>query len=362
MSQQQSYGFVSSRRGYPGQRDGIGYYETGSYINDSGLAKQIADITPSGTAFVAQIDNVAPSAHADGTYVITINGVDSTFTAATSSLAAIIAALIASINTAALGVTATDHAGAHTSIDLTANVAGVPFTTAVSGSGSSMTLTHPTVNVGIGTVWSYTVNGILVSYTGVSGDTALSIRDGLIKVHRALASLETVATANPSGSKVRLTAFVPGTGFTALAVTNTSVGAITANGTPQTIPFGSAVVKRTGAGTTDQSAMLPSGSGQLFLGVAERIHSNVDPVNATDVITPGSVMTVGRRGLYIVAVEGAVAVGDPVYFRHASGAGGTVLGAWRNSSDTSSATQVTQAIFRSSTVGADTAVVEFSLP
>lgn len=76
----------------------------------------------------------------------------------------------------------------------------------------------------------------------------------------------------------------------------------------------------------------------------------------------GSTAPLIRRGLVWVKVEEIVAAGDPVFVRHASGAGGTALGAFRKSADTATAAQLPSAIYRTSAAANGLALVEINLP
>jgi hypothetical protein len=327
----------------------------------------VSDVIPGTFTATAQVDNVAVpgSPGASTTYTITINGVSSSFTSSSSTQAQVVAGLVAAVNAqSGLGVTASNHASANTSVDLTANTAGVPFTTSVS---SGLTLTHTTANIGTGTVYNFTLNGILVQYTCVYTDTAASIRDGLISALRGMQLFEGVVAANPSGLYVSLTSEVPGTAFTLVAGTNTTTAAVTANTSPVFIPFGSAIVKRTGAGSYDRSGSLPSATGQNFVGIAERIHTLVDPMqsypNSTS-IAPGEDMSVGYQGRWYVTVEVAVSAEDPAYFRTTANGSLTQLGAWRNNSDSGNADAVPNgsARFKTSAAAGGIAELQINIP
>jgi hypothetical protein len=70
-----------------------------------------------------------------------------------------------------------------------------------------------------------------------------------------------------------------------------------------------------------------------------------------------------RKGRVWVNAETAMTDGAAPFVRFASGAGGTVLGSFRNSADTASAAQMpsTQAVVRGTTTGAGYAVIELDL-
>lgn len=106
--------------------------------------------------------------------------------------------------------------------------------------------------------YTFTVDGVTVTYTSDASATLAEIRDGLIDAFRALQSLEEIAFVNPSGNNVRVTAKTPGTAITVTNVANTTVGAVQANVASAEIPFGRAVCKRLGA--NERSAHLPSGA------------------------------------------------------------------------------------------------------
>jgi hypothetical protein len=61
---------------------------------------------------------------------------------------------------------------------------------------------------------------------------------------------------------------------------------------------------------------------------------------ANDAVLAGDTMNVLEEGTAWVRCEEAMAVGDPVFARYASGGGGTVLGYVRNDADTSTCLQI----------------------
>jgi len=98
------------------------------------------------TFAVAQVDNIDVTGTTDGTYTVSINGVEVSFVASSNSAAEIRDGLVSAINGSGEPVTATPGGG--DDLDITADVAGVSFTTVlVSNPGTSMTLTTPTPNV-----------------------------------------------------------------------------------------------------------------------------------------------------------------------------------------------------------------------
>ncbi len=352
-------------RGFPGQRQGMGH-KARSMVNDTGAVRQVHDVVVINVP-TAQVDRVTITGTTDGTYTVTINGVGHDFVASSSTDTEIRDGLQAAIIAGSQPVTPTDVST--DALAITADVAGVPFTIAVTGPGGpDITTAVTTANVGGTTVFTFTVDvgsgALPVTYTGLAGDlTTVQIRDGLLAAARAEQSFENRVAFNPTGTDtIRATALVQGTGFTlAESDANLTNAAITANVATITIPFGRAVVNRSGAGTTERSAALPTSTGQTFAGVAERIHSNVDPSAASPADDIGAIaafqdMTVIKEGEVIVEVEEAVLESDNVFFRHTAGAGEN-LGTFRTDADTADADQITNARWVSRTTGAGLAVL-----
>lgn len=184
---------------------------------------------------------------------------------------------------------------------------------------------------------------ISVLYHSSGAPDLAEIRDGLIKVARAIPELSDKVFANvAAAAALSLTSVKAGVPFTtAEADANLTLANTVANVTTQPIPFGRAVVR----GTTGSSSVeLPSSAGQLLEGLVERVHTNVDPIEGyADEVAPFQDMSIGYQGQWWVRVEQDVLVTDPVFFRHTAGAGGTQLGAWRKDADTATADQVTNA-------------------
>jgi hypothetical protein len=350
-----------------------------TYINDAGLQAQTTDIVLVPFAKVAQIATVSVPAsptQSVQTYTVVLNGVSSSYVSgATPTQGQISAGLLAALQ-ANFGTVNSAFAftGGSTNIVITAAVAGAPFTSSVSQSGgTAITLATTTANFGQGTVYSFSLSNAnvatqTVSYTCVLSDSTSSVRDGLINAMRA-AGVDGIGYANPAGLNVRLVSNTPGLAFTLTPVLNCSTAAVLANVASSFVPFGFAVVKRTGANSNDKSASLPTASGQFFLGIAQRDSSAVDPMlagtSATNALAypPFRAMTVGYRGRWYAVAETAVAVGDPVYFRTASGANGTQPGAFGNVSDSGTCDLVATARWMSSTTSTgQIAEIELALP
>jgi hypothetical protein len=80
------------------------------------------------------------------------------------------------------------------------------------------------------------------------------------------------------------------------------------------------------------------------------------------VVRANSMAPVGRVVRVLVTVEETVKDGDPVYVRYASGSGGSQLGSFRTSADSSTAALLPNACYRSDASAAGLAVCEINLP
>lgn len=120
-------------------------------------------------------------------------------------------------------------------------------------------------------------------------------------------------------------------------------------------------------GANERTCKAPASAGDVAKGIG------ITPYRATQMPgwPPGGTATHYQAGETIgaisqgrvwVKVEEIVAIGDPVFVRHASGAGGTVLGSFRKSADTATATQLTGAIYLTAAAAAGLALVEINLP
>lgn len=98
------------------------------------------------------------------------------------------------------------------------------------------------------------------------------------------------------------------------------------------IPFGVFVVK--GGSVGDPGCVLPTASTvKLVLGPVVHSHAYSKGINGelgTSGLKPKAVLNILVKGRIWVLSETDAAVGDPVFVRYASGAGGTQLGAVRN--------------------------------
>lgn len=131
----------------------------------------------------------------------------------------------------------------------------------------------------------------------------------------------------------------------------------------EAIAFGLGVTREAGAADDrPPGASLPDAAGDvtsgLFLGIARAdttIEQAATPIGYATDQEFGFV----RMGHVWVNAEPVVALGDPLFIRHAAGGGGSQLGASRNDADTASAARVPGASFRSATAAvANLALVE----
>lgn len=119
------------------------------------------------------------------------------------------------------------------------------------------------------------------------------------------------------------------------------------------INFGRAVVR----GTADNQAILPSASGQAFLGVTE--YTTAWAANASDVhlYQENREMNILDFGRIFVVCEDGCVPGDDVFFRHTTGTG-TTIGAFRTDADTATADQVSGASWESTTSAGDIGLIK----
>lgn len=229
----------------------------------------------------------------------------------------------------------------------------------VNDSGSAKQISSLVIDtVTDSTAYTFTFEGASISITSGVDSTAASIRDLLIDAARASDDVNNMATVQPHGDDVYFTARVAGDTFTVADSDSklTSSNSVQAAGTPQALPFGRMVVKRTGGNSVDASCMLPSAAGQIQLGVAERMVNQVSASSAAAEYAPFHTVSILRQGRILVAVEGAVTVGAAAFFRYTA-SGSLPVGGF-SVTDDGSTDPVTGGTFQSSTTGAGLAVLE----
>ena len=149
-------------------------------------------------------------------------------------------------------------------------------------------------------------------------------------------------------------------------------GQVDGNGSPEERSYAAGVDITNGRlvvmGAADGRCRLPTAAGDITGGTAlgisrYRATSMVNwPAGQTVPYPQGVTVPVVRRGPVWVKVEEAVAPGDAVFVRHASGAGGTALGAFRKSADTATAAQLPGAVYLDTAAANGLARVDLNLP
>ncbi len=125
------------------------------------------------------------------------------------------------------------------------------------------------------------------------------------------------------------------------------------------MPFGIMVC----FGAADDAAILPVDGTTKHVGVviATQVYDPTLDLGTTGIL-PKRMISLLRKGRIWVQVEEAVAPGDPVFIRHSTGAGGSQKGAFRKSSDSSTATDLTKkAVFLSTAGAAGLALVDIDM-
>jgi len=135
------------------------------------------------------------------------------------------------------------------------------------------------------------------------------------------------------------------------------------------IPFGRALVYDAVNPETGgrKNVSLPSAATNTFVGIARFEHTEPDATSARNTITTSGAtstqydanedISILEIGKIYVEVEQAVAPGDPVFVRFASGAGGSELGKFRANADTATAFALENAEWVTSTTGVGKAVL-----
>lgn len=125
------------------------------------------------------------------------------------------------------------------------------------------------------------------------------------------------------------------------------------------LPYGTGVVA-----SGEDGCARPTGATNTFVGVVARIYQYEDAQDSA--LSQGyatnkdaSILT---KGCIAVAVEEAVSEGQPVFCRFGASGGNTVLGRFRNDSDSDTCMQVPNARWQKGTTGAGIAVLELNLP
>lgn len=189
--------------------------------------------------------------------------------------------------------------------------------------------------------YTFTAYGIPVSYTSDGSAIYSEIQAGLIAAIAAIPALVPLISAAASGNNLRITETSAANGSMGLTGLDGSTTAtvVTAHSDLEPMPAGIVIA---GTSTGFQSARLMRASGNRVVGITTHRHATIQeqqyPAPSTVNYPPNSQLNVARRGQIWCVTESAVTtLDDTVYARYAAGAGGTQLGAIRNSADSSTA-------------------------
>ena len=125
------------------------------------------------------------------------------------------------------------------------------------------------------------------------------------------------------------------------------------------IAFGRAVVR----GTDDNQALLPSTTGQAFLGVTEMTTAWTEQADGDHLYEEYRKMNIIDFGMVYVYTEQSVVPGDSVYFRHtADTAPLDIVGRFRKDTSGGDADQVIGATFETTTAAGEIAIIKLNTP
>jgi hypothetical protein len=223
-----------------------------------------------------------------------------------------------------------------------------------SGLASSRKLVEVTPTASNSKIYTVTLNGTAFAYTADASATVAEIVTGLA----ALINAGTVpVTAIDNTTTLLLESDLDGAAGSTATGDFTYLGAVDSVGTltavtlvaqGQAVPFGTFLCMDERS-TQEKAVRLPRQAtdvtGSRGLGVAVADFAKVANGQAfkANVMLP---VVTATDGIYVV-VEEAVNKGDDAYVRYASGSGGTQLGAFRKSADTSTAAALPRASFDS---------------
>jgi len=208
------------------------------------------------------------------------------------------------------------------------------------------------------------INGVNCSYTSAGSASEAGINAGMLAAINDSTfngpglAFDVTAVQGATTATIIVTADVAGTAFT-LTTTATilTYASTTENGGD--IPFGFGVAQ----GSTATLARLPTASGDTYLGITVLDQTQEVQADDTHEYTAGSAMAILRQGRIWVNVEDAVTAGGDVYVRYAASANGDQLGAIRSDGDSSSAAQLTGAVFATTqATPGGLAIVEINKP
>lgn len=233
--------------------------------------------------------------------------------------------------------------------------AGVPYGTGyrshtrINNALAVAAVTDVVITAADTTDYTLKIAGITITVTSDGSATAAEIRDLLIAAIEDDAYANALVTAVASGSNVRITerdAAYPAP--VTESDTNLALTVVTAHSDAEPMPAGIAIA----AGTGDQDGRLVRGSSAVPRGVVIHQHQAIsdDDNGATsdNLYRVNSLVPVMDDGEIWVEVEEAVTPASAVYVRHTASGDNTQLGAFRASSDSSTAAAWTSAAYKSS--------------
>jgi hypothetical protein len=183
--------------------------------------------------------------------------------------------------------------------------------------------------------YTVTINGVVVGTFAASGNTAAEIRDNIYD--DIVASAAPVVATKVSTNKLLLEKADFGDAFTIAISTVSGYSKSQLVNQDQTAGFGLGLVADDMAPVSGQRCRLPRQATDIsakFLGIS---HGDTGLPYSGNGWPAGSMVSILRRGHIWVVTETAIAEQAQLFCRYAAGAGGSVLGAFRNDADTSTA-------------------------
>lgn len=234
---------------------------------------------------------------------------------------------------------------------LAGNGHGYQADSKVNGQGNTAKVIDWTITAANSTAYTISIGGIAITYTSDGSATTAEIRDGLIAAIRANAFTNNLVIAESGGAAVlRVTERFPADGEVAIsdADANLSLATTVAHANGEPMPAGIAVTR----GTADNECRNMVDASSVVIGVTMFDHSYSQPltIGATGeaLFPPDSVIGILRDGEIWVRVEEAVTPASDVYVRHTASGANTQIGAFRATTDSSTAVALTSARFKSS--------------
>lgn len=226
---------------------------------------------------------------------------------------------------------------------------------------------HKTVSIAVTAVnsatYTVTINGVVFAYTADGSATTAEITAGL---RDALNAGGEPVRASGADTPLIVEASADSEDFSH-AVGSNLVATVTAAG--QEIAVGVGVCMDE-TNTDEQAVRYPAAAGDVtgfrFVGVtlndlAKVAYAGQGGVRNRQFYHTNTMLPILQDGVVWVRVEEAVAKGDQAFCRYASGAGGTQLGAFRKSADTSTAAALPKCVYETDAVAGGLAKLRVQL-